>query len=68
MARVTVDLDQDVFEAVREIARDRDLTLGEAVSWLARKGNTARHTMRMMIPLPGAKQPALSVVIKVQED
>lgn len=36
--RVTLAIDDDVLEAARSLARSRDMTLGEVISDLARRG------------------------------
>ena len=47
MPRVSIDLDQDILEVAQRVARDRGLTLSEAVSWLARNGVAASGTAKM---------------------
>lgn len=38
LVRTTLDLDESVLAAARALSRDRQLTLGEAISELARRG------------------------------
>ena len=40
--RTTLDIDDAVLDAARALARDQDVSLGRAVSILARRGLTAR--------------------------
>jgi hypothetical protein len=58
--RTTLDLDEDVLQAAKELAVARGTTAGKVVSELARKGlmpSTARRSVRNGVPvLP--RQPA----------
>jgi hypothetical protein len=40
--RTTIDLDPEILSAARQIAADRSISLGKAVSELARRGLEAR--------------------------
>jgi hypothetical protein len=51
--RTTVDVDDDVLQAAREIAASRQKTIGEVLSELARKGLASKHryTVRNGVPV-----------------
>jgi len=51
--RTTLNLDDDVYSLARSLAEARRMTLGEAVSYLARRGATAQapFTMRNGFPI-----------------
>jgi hypothetical protein len=51
--RTTLDLDEDVLQAVKELAEVRGLTAGKVLSELARKGlePAARPAVRNGVPL-----------------
>jgi hypothetical protein len=44
--RTTLNLDEDVLDAMKTYARDRDLSLGEAASALIKRGLSARCPTR----------------------
>ena len=44
--RTTLDLDEDVLQAAKELAELQGLTAGKVLSELARKGLTARDACR----------------------
>lgn len=57
VVRTTLDLDDDVLQAAREIAANRGLTAGKVVSELARKGlgSTPAAAVRNGVPLMPAR-------------
>lgn len=68
--RTTVDLDEDVLRAAKDLAEERDQSLGRVLSELARRGLEPRKikiSMRDGIPTlprrPGAK-PVTSKIVK----
>jgi hypothetical protein len=68
--RTTVDLDEDILRVAKDIARDRDESLGRVLSDLARRGLkpvARKASTRSDIPvfprLPGAK-PVTSEIVK----
>ena len=68
--RTTVDLDEDVLRVAKDLARDRDQSLGRVLSDLARRGlapSTPSAPMRNGVPIlprkPGAK-PVTSAIVK----
>jgi hypothetical protein len=72
--RTTLDLDEDVLLAARELARRRRSSLGRAVSDLARQGLTRAETARVRsgIPLfpvqPGAAVVTLELVNRLRDE
>ena len=73
--RTTLDLDDDVLQAVKEIARFRGLTAGQALSELARKGLESRRTARTRNGVPlfphrpaSAPRPTMKLVNELRED
>ncbi|MCB0006716.1 MAG: CopG family transcriptional regulator [Anaerolineales bacterium] len=72
--RTTVNIDDDVLDAIRELARRKRLTMGQILSDLARQSLT-RHIKadtRNGVPLfpapPGGEPVALELVNVVQND
>jgi hypothetical protein len=68
--RTTVDLDEDILRVAKDIARDRDETLGRVLSDLARRGlkppsraASPRRGIPVFPRLPGAK-PVTSEMVK----
>ncbi len=68
--RTTVDLDADILRVAKDLARDRDQSLGRVLSDLARRGLAPpNHStpMRNGVPIlprkPGAK-PVTSEIVK----
>ena len=52
LVRTTLDLDDDVLQAAKELARARKKTAGEVVSELARKGLAPSHKLRVRNGVP----------------
>ncbi len=72
--RTTLDIDEDVLQAAREIARQKGITMGQALSELAREALT-RHTeteKRNDVPLfprqPDAKIVTLEIVNELRDE
>jgi hypothetical protein len=68
--RTTVDLDEDILRVAKDIARDRDESLGRVLSDLARRGlkppsrtTSTRNSLPVFPRLPGAK-PVTSEMVK----
>ena len=68
--RTTVDLDEDILRAAKDLAKERSQSLGRVVSELARKGlqpSAQRLDARNGVPLlprkPGAR-PVTSQMVK----
>lgn len=60
--RTTVDLDEDILRVAKDLARDRDESLGRVLSDLARRGlkpPARKYKMRngvpLLMPKPGAR-------------
>lgn len=73
--RTTLDIDDDVLLAAKEIARVRGLTAGKALSDLARKGLEApkrSFKMRNGVPviqrLPGEPLLTMEIVNQLRDD
>ncbi len=67
--RTTLDLDEDVLQAAKELAASRGLTAGQVVSELARKGLEAPRAARVRNGVPvlprrpaGAPRPTMKRV------
>ena len=67
--RTTLDLDDDVLQAAKELAASRGLTAGQVVSELARRGLEVPKTSRVRngVPVlprrpPGAPRPTMKRV------
>ena len=50
--RTTLDLDQDVLEAIKELAETRGQTAGKVASDLVRKALAAKRTLRVRNGVP----------------
>jgi hypothetical protein len=60
--RTTVDLDEDILRVAKDIARDRDESLGRVLSDLVRRGLKPpaqkfkfRNGVPLLMPKPGAR-------------
>ena len=73
--RTTLDLDEDVLNAAREIAANRGSTAGQVISELARKGlaTKARQGTRNGVPLmlrrrKGTPRPTMQMVNRLRDE
>lgn len=73
--RTTLDLDEDVLQAAKEIAAARGTTAGKVVSELARKALTPSRTVRVRNGVPvlprrarGAPRPTMKLVNELRDD
>jgi hypothetical protein len=72
--RTTLDIDQDVLLAAKEIAKQRGISMGKALSELARQALTrqAATTMRNGLPLfptqPDARVVTLELVNQLRDE
>lgn len=73
--RTTLDLDEDVLLAAKEIARQRGLTVGQVVSDLARRALTrqvssqaARHGLPLFPVRPDAGIVTLELVNRLRDE
>jgi hypothetical protein len=74
-ARTTLDLDEDVLQAVKELAVTRGTTAGKVISELARKALTPTRSSRVRngVPLlarrpPGARRPTMKQVNDLRDE
>lgn len=73
--RTTLDLDDDILQAAKELARARGLTAGQVVSALVRKalGSPKAARLRNGIPIlprrrPDAPRPTMAQVNRVRDE
>jgi len=74
--RTTLDIDDDVLQAVKELAEATGVTAGKAVSNLARKGlESPRRSARLRNGVPllparavGASKPTMKLVNELRDD
>jgi hypothetical protein len=73
--RTTVDMDDDVLQAARELARNRRKTMGQVLSDLARQAlqPSGRRTVRNGVPLlprrsRGARKPTMDLVNRLRDE
>ena len=73
--RTTLDLDDDVLQAAKEIAAARGMTAGQVVSELARKALVPSRAARLRngVPLltrrpPGAAHPTMKLVNDLRDE
>ena len=73
--RTTLDIDDDVLQAVKELAAARSITAGQAISELARKGLTPARTPRARNGVPllprrasGAPRPTMKQVNELRDE
>jgi hypothetical protein len=73
--RTTLDLDEDVLQAAKEIAAARGMTAGKVLSELARKGLTPTRAGRVRNGVPllprrpaGAPRPTMKQVNDLRDE
>jgi hypothetical protein len=71
--RTTVDLDPEILSAARQIAADRSISIGKALSELARRGleTRVRNTTRQGFPVfhvPRSARPLTIEEVRSDED
>jgi hypothetical protein len=67
--RTTLDLDEDVLFAARELASAGGKTMGEVLSELARKALAPKHAMKVRNGVPLLPhRPGRIVTVKMVED
>ncbi len=75
--RTTLDLDEDVIQAAKELAAARGTTAGKVVSELARKGlqgaSSRSSAVRNGVPLlprrrPGSPKPTMKLVNGLRDE
>jgi hypothetical protein len=71
--RTTLDIDDDLVQVARDLARQRRSTMGQIVSELIRKAitpggqPTTRNGVPLFTPKPGAKKPNLELVNRLRD-
>jgi hypothetical protein len=73
--RTTLDLDEDVLQAAKELAEARGTTAGRVISELARKGLAPTGAVRTRngVPVlprraPGAPRPTMKLVNQLRDE
>ena len=73
--RTTLDLDDDVLQAAKELAEARGVTAGKALSDLARAGLAPKRTAKVRNGVPllprrpaGSPIPTLELVNEIRDD
>ena len=72
--RTTVDLDEDILRAAKDLARERNQSLGRMLSDLARRGlrpphpsPAGRHGLPILPRKPGARVVTSEIVAQLAE-
>lgn len=72
--RTTLDVDDDVLQAAREIAANRGLTIGKAISDLARKALMPKSELQVRNGVPlmprrpaGTRKPTMADVNRLRD-
>ena len=73
--RTTLDIDEDVLQAAKELAASRRRTAGQVISELARKGLEPAHRARVRngVPVlatrpPTAPRPTMKLVNELRDE
>ena len=73
--RTTLDIDDDVLQAAKELAASRATTAGKVLSELARRALSPRRSPRVRngVPLmprrrPGSPRPTMSLVNRLRDE
>jgi hypothetical protein len=72
--RTTLELDDDLVHVAKQLASQRDMTMGQVVSELVRKALEPKAAPRMrngvplFTPKPGARKPHLALVNRLRDD
>jgi hypothetical protein len=71
--RTTLELDDDLAHVARQLASQREMTMGQVVSELMRKAlepkaaPRARNGVPLFTPKPGARKPHLALVNRLRD-
>jgi hypothetical protein len=72
--RTTLDIDEDVLQAAKELAASRRQTAGQVISELARKGLEPAHPARVRNGVPvlprrpsGSRRPTMKLVNELRD-
>lgn len=75
VVRTTLDIDDDILQAAKEIAENRGTTAGKILSYLARRAlesHTTRHVRNGVPLLPrrpkGAPKPTMNLVNRLRDE
>jgi hypothetical protein len=74
LMRTTLEIEDEVVHAVKQLARQRGATLGEVVTQLIRQGLESRNPPRMrngvplFVPKPEAPKPDLALVNRLRDE
>ncbi|MFB3776743.1 MAG: CopG family transcriptional regulator [Bryobacteraceae bacterium] len=72
--RTTLDIDDDLVEVARQLARQRGLTMGQVLSELARVAldpkspPKLRNGVPLFTPKPGARKPHMALVNRLRDE
>lgn len=72
--RTTLELDDDLLQAARRLAKSRGMTLGQVISELAWKSLAAtpppkyRNGFRLLVPKPGAPRADMEFVNRLRDE
>jgi hypothetical protein len=72
--RTTLELDDDLVNTAKQLARQQGATLGQVISELARKSLAAkappkfRNGFRLLTPIPGAPRADLELVNRLRDE
>ncbi len=72
--RTTLNLDDDVLQVAKQLARQRGTTAGEVISELARQAleprspAKVRNGVPLFTPKPGARKPHLALVNQLRDE
>jgi hypothetical protein len=72
--RTTLDIDDDLVQVAKQLARQRGLTMGQVISELAREAlepksrSTVRNGVPLFTPKPGARKPHLALVNRLRDE
>jgi len=73
--RTTLDIDDDILSVARELAESQGVSIGKAMSQLARKGLDApqpkrriRNGVPLLEPVPGAPKPTLELINRLRDE
>jgi hypothetical protein len=72
--RTTLNLDEDVLQVARQLARQRGMTAGQVISELARQAlepkspPKLRNGVPLFTPKPGARKPHLALVNQLRDE
>ena len=72
--RTTLEIDDDLVQVAKQLARKRGLTMGQVISELARAAlepktrSTVRNGVPLFAPKPGARKPHLALVNRLRDE